>query len=210
MKLKLQALGIFIICWSAASAKVRALEPIDLITTSLGTLSDQELARLPGKIQSSLKDKTINIQTRYKPQWDKRKKQFFCRNAKGQEGYNRISVEELKRSQNGVCANLEGLVLYGIQLQGANLGLANLKGAYLLDANLRGANLFLAHLESADLRGADLGKAYLTGADLTQAAIGLSPTFNETDLQGAQFSRDTKLPFKAKEALLRNMIQVQE
>ena len=208
MKLKLQAaLGIFIIGLSAPAMKARALEPVELTTTNLGALSEQELARLPGKIQSSLKDKTRDIQTRYKPQWDKIKKRFFCRNAKDQEGYNQISVEELKRSRNGVCADLAGLVLYGIQLQQANLGLANLKGAYLLDADLRGANLFLAHLESADLRGADLSGAHLTGADLTQATIGLSPSFNETDLKGAQFSRDTKLPFPAQEALLRKMIQ---
>ena len=89
-----------------------------------------------------------------------------------------------------VCANL----------QGANLGLADLRCTILKNANLRGAGLALADFRGADLTGADLQKAGLEGANFqwgplrltTEGIQGTTPTnpsrrtqLNGADLKGA-------------------------
>ena len=51
-------------------------------------------------------------------------------------------------------------------LQGANLGDADLRYSNLRGADLSGANLMKANLKNADLSGASLSNAYLDGATL--------------------------------------------
>jgi uncharacterized protein YjbI with pentapeptide repeats len=66
-------------------------------------------------------------------------------------------------------ANLTGLNLKAVNLQGANLTGANLFVADLRKANLDGANLARVDLGGASLHGADLRRANLDGADLRGA-----------------------------------------
>jgi hypothetical protein len=82
------------------------------------------------------------------------------------------------------CLQATNLNLGGIQLQGADLMVANLQGADLVEANLQGAFLWRANLQGADLvaaklQGADLGQANLQGANLGLANL------QGADLRGA-------------------------
>jgi uncharacterized protein YjbI with pentapeptide repeats len=84
--------------------------------------------------------------------------------------------------------NLEGMVLLGGDLRGANLTNVNLRGAFLdsaqmqgvtlITADLSGASLTQAKLQNARLDGARMQVALLSGADLVGA------TFNGTRLEG--------------------------
>jgi uncharacterized protein YjbI with pentapeptide repeats len=72
--------------------------------------------------------------------------------------------------------NLEGAVLRGMDLAGAQLWYANLRGADLTEARLVGADLRYAlligaFLEHADLSGADLTRAVLVGAKLAHSQL---------------------------------------
>ena len=84
--------------------------------------------------------------------------------------------EEAIRHKSGLIRHLNRLGkkpadLEGVQLGEADLPGANLSGANLRGANLAGANLQGAHLGGADLFGADLTEANLSMADLCQANL---------------------------------------
>jgi len=79
--------------------------------------------------------------------------------------------------------NLEGADLFDAHLEGANLGEVNLEGADLFDAHLEGADLRLAHLERASLWRAHLEGADLWGAHLEGADL------RTAHLQGASLDR---------------------
>ena len=81
-------------------------------------------------------------------------------------------------------SHLEGAILIGAHMEGADFLLANLEGAFLPGAFLQGANLSLTNLNRAILM-----KAHLEGADLS-TAIGLT-----TDqLSEAIIDEKTRLP----------------
>ena len=80
---------------------------------------------------------------------------------------------------NLVNANLQLAILSNANLQEANLYQANLQGANLINANLQRANLFDATLQGALLLGANLQGADLTNANLQGASL------IEANLQGA-------------------------
>ncbi len=83
---------------------------------------------------------------------------------------------------NLVNANLRLAILTNANLQEANLYQANLQGANLINANLQRANLFDATLQGALLLGANLQGANLTNANLQEASL------VEANLQGADLS----------------------
>lgn len=97
------------------------------------------------------------------------------------------SVEEWNswRDENpSVLVDLEGANVPMANLAGANLRDANLKGANFLMANLSGAHLNSANLEGvsfnhANLKGASLFGGELKGANLTEANL------DEVDLRAA-------------------------
>jgi uncharacterized protein YjbI with pentapeptide repeats len=68
-------------------------------------------------------------------------------------------------------AQLDGVILSGVQLRGADLGGASLNGANLWGADLTGAQLENASLSGTDLRRARLVGANLRGADLSEALL---------------------------------------
>ena len=68
-------------------------------------------------------------------------------------------------------AQLQAANLMGAQLQGANLAGAQLKTANLTRAQLQGANLAGAQLQSTSLMGAQLQGAHLPEAQLQRAAL---------------------------------------
>ena len=91
----------------------------------------------------------------------------ICKNAAGEEGYNKITATELiKNPKKGECADLRNA-----NLSGANLQKANLKGANLSEANLDKSNLSKANLTKATLSGAKLYKADLSMANLNMANL---------------------------------------
>lgn len=67
--------------------------------------------------------------------------------------------------------NLQGAVLNGAYLRGANLAHTDLTDARLLGANLSQSDLTGAELAEVDLREADLREACLAGASLIQANL---------------------------------------
>ena len=85
-------------------------------------------------------------------------------------------------------------VLWGTNLQGANLVNANLQLAILTNTNLQEANLYQANLQeanliNANLQGAILRKATLQGADLPNV-LGLT----QEQLDEACGDAETRLP----------------
>lgn len=78
---------------------------------------------------------------------------------------------DLSNIQSGVGADLSGLSLHHIKLQGANLREANLEGADLVQANLEGAALDEANLKGADLAAAVVNEAFLIQANLQGADL---------------------------------------
>ena len=82
---------------------------------------------------------------------------------------------------NLVNANLQLAILTNTNLQEANLYQANLQEANLINANLQRANLFDATLQGALLLGANLQGADLTNANL-QGAILRKATLQGADL----------------------------
>jgi Pentapeptide repeats (8 copies) len=88
------------------------------------------------------------------------------------------------RKRNVLQFLLESKLIYGkksiVDLDGADLSLANLREAFLNNANLSGANLSQADLSHAGLRSADLRHANLSDANLREAKLG------DADLSGAK------------------------
>ena len=87
-----------------------------------------------------------------------------------------VSLENIKKLEEGKSINLTNTNLTGANLTGANLTGANLTGAnltraILTRANLTGANLTEANLTEAVLPEANLPEANLTGANLTEAIL---------------------------------------
>ena len=70
-----------------------------------------------------------------------------------------------------IRTDIQGAVLVGAHLEGANLSEAHLEGALLVGAHLGRADLSEAHLERAHLRGARLEGADLVGAHLERAHL---------------------------------------
>lgn len=107
---------------------------------------------------------------------------FFCVNMRGEQGYNRISIEDVILTKNGECAELAGAGLSGRNMRGFDLRVAHLEAADLSGANLQRADLKGARLQRAALRGADMravmlrgvlfGEADASGADLSGATTG--------------------------------------
>ena len=92
-------------------------------------------------------------------------------------------------------AQLQGANLFQAQLQGAKLSKAQLQGAKLMQAQLQGAFLGGAQLQGADLweaqlQGADLGDAELRGASLGGAQL-QGANLEGAQLQGADLSGAT-------------------
>lgn len=112
-----------------------------------------------------------------------RGREFFCRNARGESGFNRGDPWELRRQKAGVCvdlsrtdsaligANLEAADLRGIKLSGSELLLVDFSRADMRGAKLEGATLKKAKLSQADLRSADLTRAVLSNANLSYADL---------------------------------------
>lgn len=94
------------------------------------------------------------------------------------------------------ASELERSVLPGprIDHRGADLIGAHLAGARLRAANLRGARLVGADLRRADLTGADLTGADLRGADLSGAELTSSLFLNQSQVDSAKGSGETRLP----------------
>ncbi|MDJ0688729.1 MAG: pentapeptide repeat-containing protein [Xenococcaceae cyanobacterium MO_188.B32] len=82
-----------------------------------------------------------------------------------------VSLENIKKLEEGKSINLTNTNLTGANLTGANLTEANLAGANLTGANLTEANLAGANLTEANLAGAVLPEANLTGANLAEAVL---------------------------------------
>jgi uncharacterized protein YjbI with pentapeptide repeats len=72
---------------------------------------------------------------------------------------------------NFLAIDLRGVNLRGADLRGAALRFANLRGTDLRGANLRGADLGAANLRTANLTGANVTRAYLGDADITGANL---------------------------------------
>jgi uncharacterized protein YjbI with pentapeptide repeats len=86
-------------------------------------------------------------------------------------------------------ADLNGMILTGVDfgrvsLRGASLHATNLMNANLRDADLTGANLTEADLICANLEGAILSGATLVEADLLGASLG-GAHYSAQDLEGA-------------------------
>ncbi|MBI2567167.1 MAG: pentapeptide repeat-containing protein [Candidatus Schekmanbacteria bacterium] len=94
---------------------------------------------------------------------------------------------------------LEGIIVDGLELPGADLSESRMAGATLISAdlnrarmrnvdlrraNLKGTGLRRAHLRGADLRGANLQDTVLSGADLSDADLS-SACLAGADLSGA-------------------------
>jgi uncharacterized protein YjbI with pentapeptide repeats len=101
-------------------------------------------------------------------------------------------------------ARLEGVVLAGADLSGANLSAtnsrrANLSGANLSEANLSFADLRSANLSSANLSGAQLYSANLGAANLSGATVTASQLHTTTSLEGAILPDGTKWECSARD-----------
>jgi len=86
-------------------------------------------------------------------------------------------------------ADLNGMILTGIDFARVSLRGASLHATNLMNADLRGADLSGANLTEADLIGANLDGAILSGARLVEAdLLGASlkgATYAAEDLKGA-------------------------
>ncbi|MEV7419592.1 pentapeptide repeat-containing protein [Streptomyces sp. NPDC089919] len=90
-------------------------------------------------------------------------------------------------STGGESIHLNGALLTGSDLSGADLGAAELDGARLNEANLTGAKLISAHLDHADLLSAQLTGARFDDAHLAHAFI-CHPARPCGDLSGTSFA----------------------
>jgi len=81
-------------------------------------------------------------------------------------------------------ANLDGMILTGIDFSRASLRGASLHATNLMNADLRFADLSGANLSEADLIGAKLQEAVLNGANLRETDL------LGADLTGARYSDD--------------------
>ena len=143
----------------------------------------------------------------YQPVFDGER--WVCKDAAGNEGYNKITVEDLVNTKTGACADLRNSYLNGkikgltgaCSLAGVNLKAANLSGSTikcdLRGANLIGANLSSATLWKADLRGADLTLANMDYANLYGAdrrgTILKNATVIMSDMGGCRYNDETIL-----------------
>jgi uncharacterized protein YjbI with pentapeptide repeats len=98
-------------------------------------------------------------------------------------------ADMVSESQEGGCTFMRGALLYGAQLQEANLTNAHLQGALLIEAQMQGALLDRAQMQGAwlhrtDLQGASLRGAKLEGARMTYAWL-QGALLNGAQLEGA-------------------------
>jgi len=144
---------------------------------------------------------------------------LVCKNPAGEEGYNPMTVEQLKRTRQGECAdlrgaNLERAYLFEADLRGANLTRAHLEGAYLFKAQMQAVILNEAELDGANLRKADLRESEMFRADLSHATLAGADLRDSGlvwawSLYGASYDADTRLPFDEKLARERGMIRAE-
>lgn len=92
----------------------------------------------------------------------------------------------LEGDPEGVCidlrgANLTGVNFRGLDLRQANFARANFEGADLRKANLAGSNLCAANLHRVKIKGADLSGAVLT------RAFAAFVDFSDANLDGTDF-----------------------
>jgi uncharacterized protein YjbI with pentapeptide repeats len=112
----------------------------------------------------------------------------------------RLKNPDTRPNLNGV--NLGGADLREVNLRGADLSGANLGKANLSGANFSGASLREAYLRGADLRGASLGAANLRGAHLMDANLRWSILW-EANLRGANLREANLMEANLREANLR-------
>lgn len=152
---------------------------------------------------------------------------YDCRNDNKQSGLNKIGAEQVMASKDGQCSdltdqtlsgdllgiNLNGAILVGTTLSGADAGNSYFRGAKISHAkfvktNLAGAMMNGAKIDNTDFSGSMMAGASLmmikplsdsnfTGADLTLVNFDQSvmenvefnkAVFNNTLLMGADFS----------------------
>ena len=95
-----------------------------------------------------------------------------CRNAAGEEGRNKLAIEQIRASKSAECADLRG-----VQLLPPSTG--DLQGWNLRGADLTEAELFFSALADADLCGADLSRfkfGYVRITGVVDAFTKLPPT----------------------------------
>ena len=198
--------------------KFKSQNLIELLDTQVGIVVVP--MSKPAKKNDSAIDSVVtkSVQPKYFLQVSDRG-DFICADKSGIEGYNEITVSELKaNSRTGECADLvaaklSNTDLSGANLNGANLIVANLSGANLSGAHLSGANLKVANLSGANLSDVHLYRANLSGADLSMVDLsGIcmdTAIFEKTNLKGAKYNDKTILPFGDAEAKRRGMIKVE-
>jgi uncharacterized protein YjbI with pentapeptide repeats len=96
-----------------------------------------------------------------------------------------------ERSDERICAQLQGARLDWARLQGASLFYAELQGALFDKAELQGARLDAAQLqgaslESADLQGASLSEVFVWRADITSAENMKDARIQNTETEAKQ------------------------
>ncbi|MCG2726997.1 MAG: pentapeptide repeat-containing protein [Elusimicrobia bacterium] len=135
----------------------------------------------------------------YQPEFDGER--WVCKDSAGNEGYNKITIEELVNTKMGVCADLSKSYLSreivdltgdcnltGFNLKAANLSKCALSGCTFRNANLIGANLSDSYMPYNDLHGAKLNKANLRGSVLKYANLSgylSGADLRDTNLRGA-------------------------
>ena len=140
------------------------------------------------EVSIAVKADIAKTQSTYELKWNNDEKKFVCKNAAGKEGYNKITVDELKSTLNGECADLSGANLYKanlhkVNLMGANLKYANLEEAFMHGADLKYADISYANMKGADLDFADLYNVSASGVNLKMAHM------YQTKLEGAKMLR---------------------
>lgn len=203
-----------------------------LLLPAIGPAAELSFDRQAADGSGALQDSISKAKSRFKLGYDG--KELACRNAKGEKGLNKISVQELLAAKSGSCGDFRNENLAGADLKGADLAGADLSGAYLLgaslehanlrgaklvgakmswadfeDANLIEASLRYAYLDNASLkgaavRGADLGNADLTKANLCGTDLSRA-NVDGTLMTDAWYDFMTTLPFDDDELELRGL-----
>ncbi len=109
-----------------------------------------------------------------------------------------VGEKNVKKTEKGRMANLNGANLSSANLSKTNLIWASLVGTNLGSSNLSGAYLFMANMRKANLRGANLsgaklGWARLDGAILVATNL-VGALLSGANLSGAIFEPDPGLP----------------
>lgn len=108
---------------------------------------------------------------------------------KGPEAWNQWREENPDEAIDLSEADLRGLALAKVNLNGANLKLTKLQFSNLAGASMEGANLEQARLQEVNLQGAQLQNANLKKCNLMEANL-LNTNLQNADVQSAQFNED--------------------